>query len=280
MRKFVWITILLVGAVVSTRAQQSVVVTDLPRRESAVPLTNWDREHMLDSLDQERLPCIVTTGLIFNANMSNFVISHSRNAMSSYMRIGVEAGGFVDFCIDKHFGIQAQCLISAEQNRFSIAAEHADYGLWQVGMDIPFLFMGRFGNLREGFLQLGGGLFTHFQFANNVGKPVVYTGNVQDLEREQQRNELQQNYQDLLKLHNNHFGVCGMIGYEFPVGVQVNASYRISLSDICTYYVSGKQSLDEKQLALAQAAIYPQKVSLGIAYRFRQTGVKKQKKTK
>lgn len=265
-------------ACVLVNAQHTALITDLPRPTASNQLSSWDRETMIDSLDQERLPKVVTLGVTLNGNISNFVIVHSHNMMSSYMRVGVEVGGFVDFCIDKHFGIQAQCLISAEQNRFSVDSARLDYGLWQVGMDVPFYFMGRFGNMRSGFLQVGGGLFTHFQFANNVGKPIMFASNATDVEKQQQRDELQQNYRDLLKLHNNHFGVCATVGYEFPVGIQLNASYRISLSDICSYYVSNKESMDEQQKMLAQAAIYPQKISFGIAYRFSGTGrnVKKQ----
>lgn len=271
----------------SVMAQTVSESLDAPARKLSVSeiLQDWDRETLLDSLDQERLPRMVTTGVMLNANMSNFIISREKSTMSSYMRVGLEAGGFVDFSLNKHFGIQTQLFISAEQNRFTIEMDsaHNEYGLWQVGMDIPIYFMGRFGNMTKGYLIFGGGLFTHFQFASNVGKPIVYSGDgnktEREIQREEQQHQLQQSYQDLLKLHNNHFGVCATLGYEFPIGIQINASYRVSLSDICSYYVNSKKTEpDSDARKNSNAAIYPQKISVGVAYRFKHNLSKKKNK--
>lgn len=248
-----------------------------PRMNVSDILQQWDRETLLDSLDQERLPRMVNTGVMLNANVSNFIISRNGNTLSSYMRVGVEVGGFVDFTLNKHFGIQPQLLITAEQNRFTVDSLHSDYGVWEVGMDIPIYFIGHFGNMEKGYLQFGGGLFTHFHFASNVGKPIVYSGDGKNEQKEMEVHQQEQDYLPLLKLHNNHFGVCALIGYEFPVGIQLNASYRVSLSDICSYYVNSKQADDPVLKANAKASIYPQKISLGLAYRFRSKVDRKQK---
>ena len=53
-------------------------------------LVEFDTEHMLDSLDQENLPRIVSGGLLAGTNMSNFIITRNHKPMSSYMRIGAE----------------------------------------------------------------------------------------------------------------------------------------------------------------------------------------------
>ena len=70
-------------------------------------------------------------------------------------------------------------------------------------------------------------------------------------------------YSRLHSLHNNHFGVAATVGYEFPIGIQINAQYKISLSDIAGFYSENKGK------EIADALIYPQSVSLGIAYRWK-----------
>ena len=65
--------------------------------EAKEKLEQWDTETLIDSLDQEKLPKLVSGGLLGGANMSNFIITRDHNAMSSYMRIGGELGGFLDF---------------------------------------------------------------------------------------------------------------------------------------------------------------------------------------
>ena len=58
--------------------------------EAKAKLVEFDTERMLDSLDQEALPRIVSGGLLAGANLSNFIITRDHNTMSSYMRIGGE----------------------------------------------------------------------------------------------------------------------------------------------------------------------------------------------
>lgn len=242
-------------------AQQNAMMTVTPQ-EALQVLQDWDTETLLDSLDQQRLPRKFSMGLLLNGNCSNFIISQrSHKPMSSYLRVGAEVGGFMDFVLTKHFSIQPQVVFAAEQNRFSVN-DSVNNGLWAFGMDIPIFFLGHFGNMQKGYLQFGGGLFTHFQFATNVGNPVVYSGNGKEA-LEEQRKELEDRYHDLLKLHNNHFGIGVMVGYEFPFGMQFNLGYRISLSDICSYYINNKGT------QTANASIYPQKIIFGIGYRFR-----------
>lgn len=54
-----------------------------------------------------------------------------------------------------------------------------------------------------------------------------------------------------------------MVGYEFSFGMQINAQYKVSLSDIAGFYS------EMKGQEVANALIYPQSVSLNIAYRWR-----------
>lgn len=223
-------------------------------------IREWDTEQRLDSIDQERLPKIVSGGLLLNANISNFIIANRTKTWSSYMHIGADLGGFIDFRVTKHFAIQGRLLFTAESNRFE--AEKQDKHLWSFGMDIPVFFLGRFGNMDKGYLQFGAGPFTHFTFASNIN---VYTNN-EATKTTTLRMPVEQttpDYSTLYALHDNHSGIAVTLGYEFPIGIQINANYQVSLSDILTFYKQNKGT------DIANAAIYPQHVSLGIGYRWK-----------
>ena len=67
----------------------------------------------------------------------------------------------------------------------------------------------------------------------------------------------------LYTLHNNHFGLCAMVGYECYFGMQINLQYKISLSDIAGFYS------EMKGQKIADALFYPQSLSLTIGYRWK-----------
>ena len=228
-------------------------------------LVKWDTEIMLDSLDQDKLPRMVSGGVLVGANMSNFLITRDHHTMSSYMRIGAEVGGFLDFNLTKHFSIQPQVVVTAHQNFF--AANDTTNRLWSFGIDIPIYFLGRFGNMTQGYLQFGGGIFTHFTFASNTGRyqSVDQTPIAQPSPKRAAAptEQVEFDYSSLYKLHNNHFGVCLTLGYEFTFGMQMNVQYKISLSDIAGFYS------EQKGKEIANALIYPQSVSLCFGYRWK-----------
>ena len=244
----------------SLRAQSRDVKIQQSLEEAKAKLVEFNTEHMIDSLDQEKLPRLVSGGLLANANMSNFIITRNHKPMSSYMHVGGEFGGFMDFRITKHFSIQPQVIFTAHQNYFAVtdSANH----LWSFGMDIPVYFLGRFGNMEKGYIQFGGGIFTHFTFASNirnkyknVDESAAVTPPVTPTDTH--------DYSKLYSLHDNHFGVAVTVGYEFPIGIQINAHYKVSLSDIAGFYK------EYKGQEIADALIYPQSVSLGIGYRWK-----------
>ena len=244
----------------SLRAQSRDVKIQQSLDEAKAKLVEFNTEHMIDSLDQEKLPRLVSGGLLANANMSNFIITRNHKPMSSYMHVGGELGGFMDFRITKHFSIQPQVIFTAHQNYFA-ATDTANH-LWSFGMDIPVYFLGRFGNMEKGYIQFGGGIFTHFTFASNirnkyknVDESAAVTPPVTPTDTH--------DYSKLYSLHDNHFGVAVTVGYEFPIGIQINAHYKVSLSDIAGFYK------EYKGQEIADALIYPQSVSLGIGYRWK-----------
>ena len=233
-----------------TKIQQSL-------DEAKAKLVEFDTEHFIDSLDQENLPRLVSGGVLAGVNISNFIITRDHNTMSSYMRIGGELGGFMDFRITKHFSIQPQVIFTAQQNYFS--STDTTNTLWSFGAEIPVYFLGRFGNMEKGYVQFGGGIFTHFTFASNIKDKFKNWDDPTTVKPKTDTHD----YSELYKLHDNHFGICAMVGYEFRFGLQINASYRVSLSDIATFYKNNKGQ------EIANALIYPQSVSLSLGYHWK-----------
>ena len=249
----------------SLTAQTRDIKIQQSLEEAKAKLVEFDTERMLDSLDQEKLPRLVSGGILAGVNTSNFIITRDHHTMSSYMRVGGELGGFLDFAIIKNFAIQPKVIFTAHQNYFAVpdSANH----LWSFGVDIPIYFLGRFGNMEKGYIQFGGGIFTHFTFASNIANKFK---NLDDATpssampaRMKEEEPVQYDYSRLYSLHNNHFGVCATVGYEFPIGIQINAQYKVSLSDIAGFYSENKGK------EIADALIYPQSVSLSIGYRWK-----------
>lgn len=268
--------ILVYGEDVDDRAQKAQEMQDKMKvslQEAADAVVKWDTETMLDSLDQEKLPRLVSGGVLAGANMNDFIITRDHQTMSSHMRVGAELGGFLDFALTKHFAIQPQVLFTFQQNYFAVREGEDVFklnGLWSFGMEIPIYFLGRFGNLTQGYFQFGGGIFTHFTFASNTGKYQSVDESAQQVEpakvvrKATSTSDTQYyDYSRLYSLHNNHFGVCATIGYEFKFGMQINACYKVSLSDIAGFYS------EMKGQKVADALIYPQSISLTLGYRWK-----------
>ena len=257
------IGILLLCACVSAQAQNNLqVMLD----EAKARLDEFNTERLLDSLDQEKLPKLVSGGVFGGGNVSNFIITRNHRPMSSYMRIGTEVGGFLDFSITKHFAIRPQVILTAHQNYF--AATDTTNRLWSFGVEIPIYFLGRFGNMENGYIQFGGGIFTHFTYLSNVQDKYSNLDESPAAASAPRFRALYEetpayDYSRLYQLHNNHFGVCVLVGYECPFGMIINASYKVSLSDVAGFYS------EKKGDPAADALIYPQSVSLSIGYRWK-----------
>ena len=248
----------------SLRAQIQTSDVQLKMDEAKARLEDFNTEHKIDSLDQEKLPRIVSGGLFAGVNTSNFIITRDHHTMSSYMRVGGEFGGFLDFYVTKHFAVQPQVIFTAHQNYF--AATDTTNRLWSFGAEIPIYFLGRYGSLDRGYIQFGGGLFTHFTFASNVVDKYRNIDEAPTTVASQPNQVIAEDnydYSRLYSLHNNHFGICVLVGYECFFGMFINATYKVSFSDIAGFY------REMKGTEVADALIYPQSVSLNIGYRWR-----------
>jgi hypothetical protein len=262
MKKIICLLIAAIMAV-GVSAQVKDIKLQQALDEVKVQFQEFDKERLLDSLDQEKLPRIVSGGLFGGANMSNFIITRNHIPISSYMRIGAELGGFLDFAVSKHFAVQPQVIFTAHQNYFAVT--DSTNRLWSFCVDIPIFFLGRFGNMEKGYIQFGGGIFSHFTFASNIEdkfKNVDKTNTPVSAPRPVAQVD-SYDYSRLYSLHNNHFGICFMVGYECSFGMIINAQYKISLSDIAGFYS------EMKGTDVANALIYPQSVSLHIGYRWK-----------
>ena len=163
----------------------------------------------------------------------------------------LEMGGFMDFLVARHFAIQARLVFTASQNQFGI--DNTVNHLWSFGADIPVLFLYRLGNMSKGYFNVGAGIFAHFTFASNTG---VYTNNESGVTP----SEVPADY---VSLHDNHAGFIAHVGYEFPVGVQINLNYLVSITDMFGYYKNNKGKL------VGDCAFYPERLALGVAYRWK-----------
>ena len=257
-------TVCAAGLLLGARAQVTDSELQVKLDNVKAQFAEFDTERTLDSLDQEKLPRLVSGGVMIGANMSNFIITRDHHTMASHMRVGGELGGFLDFTLTKHFIIEPQVIFTAHQNYFKEKNDTTNH-LWSFGVDIPIYFLGRFGNLTQGYIQFGGGIFTHFTFASNIkNKYKNVDGELPTpASAPATAEKVVYDYSRLYTLHDNHFGVCVMVGYEAPFGMQINAQYKISLSDIAGFYS------EMKGQEVANALIYPQSVSLSIGYRWR-----------
>jgi len=236
MKKIYLTTLLILTCACATYAQE---VTKNRAYQVVEAAKAWDNDSIhLANLDQEKLPAKVTGGVILDANASSFIIrEHGERPVRSNMKVGLDFGGFLDFTITKHFAIQGQALITAEQNRFSVAgADTTTNHLWSVGLEMPVYFLGRFGNMKKGYVQFGGGPYTHFTVASNLGKKWTNQSDKELTQQDIERGEIEEKYTELYKLHSNYFGLAFIVGYEFPFGMQLNLKYNVSLSDIATFY--------------------------------------------
>lgn len=192
---------------------------------------------------------LVSGGLKLQANASNFLMKEvpSKPSIHSTMNAGGEFGGFVDFNIKPHFLIQLNVMCVAAHCDLREADQKSSF--WSMGLDVPLYFLGRYGSESRGYISFGGGPYGNFnvwgQLNRNATITNPYLANFEDSNGEQKK-----------ALSDFHSGLGAFIGYELPCGLQFNASYQIAVSDMFAFEHNKSSYL------------LPQKVSLGLAYRF------------
>ena len=87
-KKIIPLVTLSLWLMVPAQAQTKDLSLQLSLEETKARLEEFNTEHLLDSLDQEDLPQLVSGGILGGCNVSNFIITRNHEPMSSYMRVG------------------------------------------------------------------------------------------------------------------------------------------------------------------------------------------------
>jgi len=181
----------------------------------------------------------ITFGAKAEANMSNFILS-DMDGFSSKMGIGATIGGFAKFDITNNFAIQPELLINYQTSEMKGPVEGSnrkakrDYDYW--GIQVPVYAMGQWNTASDGRFYAGVGPYIGLGLSARYKDPTVKL----------YKNDAMQRFE---------FGVGAQVGYEFSNRIQINASYKIGLTD----------ALDEGK---KDATMLPQRIALGVAYRF------------
>ena len=227
MKKFTFTVLLFIGlGLLSARAQQ----TEVTRHATDTHQDNPDKK------------LTVSGGVKLEANYSNFLHSGITGGESS-LQPGITSGGFINLGIMKNFSIQGELLFHYKESDFEWSnTEHGQFQYW--GMEVPIYVMYHWQMEKGQRIHLGVGPYTEFGLSAKFKKG----GTRNDLYERASQEDL-----PAIKDSNTGFGV--MAGYEFAFGLQVNISYKVSVSNL----------LDANS---GTARFHPQAFSLGVAYRF------------
>lgn len=175
----------------------------------------------------------ISGGIKADANMSNFMLK-DMDGYKSKMGIGASLGGFAKFDISEHFAIQPELLFHFQNSKMEYAGAENDYEYW--GAEIPVYAMAQWTAASGNRFYAGVGPYVGVGFDARYKDPEVKL------------------YKDDY-LQPWDFGFGAQVGYEFACGVQINAGYKIGVID----------ALDKGK---DDATMLPQRVSLGIGFRF------------
>ena len=183
----------------------------------------------------------ITGGPLLETNLSNFIHSGVDNSQSK-MKFGFGTGGFLNLGISKSFSIQGEMLFRYKSSDFSWDSQTGHYQYW--GMEIPVYAMYHFTFTKGDRFTIGIGPYTDFglgaSFKEGGRKLDVYEKNEQT---------------GLPAMVDSDTGFGIKIGYEFVSGFQINVTHKASVTNV----------IDANS---SKTKMYPQTLSLGIAYRF------------
>lgn len=176
----------------------------------------------------------ISYGVKADATMSNYLLSDMKG-MSSNMGIGFSVGGFAKWDLMENFAIQPELLINFRTSEFKQKGKGTrDFEYW--GMEIPVYAMGQWYTANDSRFYAGVGPYIGYGFNARYKSP----------EEKLYKNDAMRRFD---------FGFGAQVGYEFSNRIGINASYKIGIID----------SLDEGK---KDATMLPQRISLGLAYRF------------
>lgn len=176
-------------------------------------------------------------GVKAEGNMSNFILSDMSD-IKSKMGIGGNIGGFIKFDISKNFAIHEDILFSYYSSEIEQNGSKDTYEAF--GIEVPIYAMGQWNT------------FTGGRFYAGVGP---YFGMGLSAKMKDSDINLYKKVNGETPMNRLVVGGAAQIGYEFSFGLQINATYKLGITN----------SLDSMK---DDAKMNSQTVSLGIGYRF------------
>ena len=184
----------------------------------------------------------LSIGPIAENSLSGFIhsgISEGKSCMDQ----GCIIGAFVNFGINKHFSVQGEMLFNYKTSEFSWTEHSGTYRYW--GICIPLYVMYSFELPNKSRMYAGIGPYTDF----GLGARFKEGSHSTDVYGRAESSGL-----PAMKDSDTGFGL--KVGYEWPIGLQINVGYRVSVTNV----------IDANS---SSVKMYPHAVSLGIGYRFK-----------
>jgi hypothetical protein len=185
----------------------------------------------------------VTGGVKAEANMSNFIFSGMSGAKSK-MNVGATVGGFLSLDISEHFAIRGELLYHYKSSDFIRDNTKSEYQYW--GMEVPLYAIFQQRNNRGGQYYIGFGSYTEFGLSAKIrrdGETIVLYEKDGDVTT------------GIAAMYDSNSGFGLIVGYEFACRMQVNAGYKISITNV----------LDDDSHS---DVLLPVAISLGVGFRF------------
>lgn len=182
-----------------------------------------------------------TGGIKAEATLTNFLLSGVGNAESN-MKTGATLGGFLQWDASKHFALQAGLLFNYKSSDFISDGVKSEFQY--AGAEIPVYAIWYWKFRNDNRFYFGIGPYSEFGF----GAQIKRNGEKINLYKKDEATEL-----SAMSDFNSGFGL--MAGYEFVGGLQFNAGYKLSITNI----------LDANS---STATLLPHAISLGVGYRF------------
>jgi len=193
---------------------------------------------------------VVNGGLKLQTTITGITIRNVYQSLYATPSIGGEIGGFLDFNVTRQFVIQPNLLITGEQIHLHNGNQHNN--LWIFGLEVPLYLLGRWETTPRGsYVQFGGGPFVHF-----VLRSLMTNGDEREDVFERVYTIDDVTGEDARVLGDNYSGIGALLTYEWWFGLQVNANFLYSISDILNYEHP------------ASSFARPYKFSIGIGYRW------------
>ncbi|MDR3339033.1 MAG: PorT family protein [Candidatus Symbiothrix sp.] len=179
----------------------------------------------------------ITGGLKAETNLSNFILSGMSDAKSK-MNFGATFGGFLNLDVSKYFAIQGELLYHYKSSDLVRNGIKSEYQYWGIEIPIYAMFQWKTNENRRAYIGIGP--YTEFGFSAKM-------------RRDGETIDLYEKDKSAMLDSNSGFGV--IVGYEFARRIQINAGYKISITNI----LDGNSS---------SVTLLPAAISLGIGYRF------------